>query len=37
MQAGLYNGGPAVIVYGIIVTTAGNLAIAFSLAELASL
>ncbi|OJJ55952.1 hypothetical protein ASPSYDRAFT_182877 [Aspergillus sydowii CBS 593.65] len=37
LQAGLYNGGPAVIVYGIIVTTAGNLAIAFSLAELASL
>lgn len=37
MQAGLYNGGPAAIVYGIILSTVGNLAIACSLAELASL
>lgn len=35
-MAGLYNGGPAAIVYGIIVSAAGNLAIASSLAELAS-
>ncbi|KAJ5389497.1 amino acid/polyamine transporter I [Penicillium cataractarum] len=37
LQAGLYNGGPAAIVYGIILSTLGNLAIACSLAELASL
>ncbi|KAJ5237707.1 hypothetical protein N7489_007798 [Penicillium chrysogenum] len=37
MLAGLYNGGPAAIVYGIILSTVGNLAIACSLAELASL
>ncbi|GES65229.1 GABA permease [Aspergillus terreus] len=36
IQAGLYNGGPAVLVYGIIVSGVGNLAIACSLAELAS-
>ncbi|KAF9895273.1 hypothetical protein FE257_000176 [Aspergillus nanangensis] len=36
LLAGLYNGGPAAIVYGIIVSAAGNLAIASSLAELAS-
>lgn len=34
--SGLYNGGPAAIVYGIIVSAVGNLAIACSLAELAS-
>ncbi|PWY86752.1 amino acid transporter [Aspergillus heteromorphus CBS 117.55] len=37
LAAGLYNGGPAVIVYGIIVSALGNLAIAASLAELASI
>ncbi|KAJ5539518.1 amino acid permease [Penicillium frequentans] len=37
LQAGLYNGGPAAIVYGIILSTVGNMAIACSLAELASL
>lgn len=37
MLSGLYNGGPAAIVYGIILSTVGNLAIACSLAELASL
>ncbi|KAJ5915495.1 amino acid permease [Penicillium verhagenii] len=37
LLAGLYNGGPAAIVYGIILSTVGNLAIACSLAELASL
>ncbi|KAF7594391.1 hypothetical protein BBP40_009372 [Aspergillus hancockii] len=36
LQAGLYNGGPAVIVYGIIISTIGNLTIACSLAELAT-
>ncbi|GLA43952.1 hypothetical protein AnigIFM63309_002049 [Aspergillus niger] len=36
LQAGLFNGGPAAIVYGIIVSGVGNLAIATSLAELAS-
>ncbi|OOF94007.1 hypothetical protein ASPCADRAFT_52518 [Aspergillus carbonarius ITEM 5010] len=36
LQAGLYNGGPAAIVYGIIISGLGNLAIATSLAELAS-
>lgn len=36
MQAGLFNGGPAAIVYGIIISGVGNLAIATSLAELAS-
>ncbi|KNG82807.1 amino acid permease [Aspergillus nomiae NRRL 13137] len=37
LLSGLYNGGPAAIVYGIILSTIGNLAIACSLAELASL
>ncbi|KAJ5792528.1 amino acid permease [Penicillium pulvis] len=37
LLAGLYNGGPAAIVYGIILSTVGNMAIACSLAELASL
>ncbi|CAG8185455.1 unnamed protein product [Penicillium salamii] len=37
LLSGLYNGGPAAIVYGIILSTVGNLAIACSLAELASL
>ncbi|KAJ5876374.1 uncharacterized protein N7529_001958 [Penicillium soppii] len=37
LLSGLYNGGPAAIVYGIILSTLGNLAIACSLAELASL
>lgn len=37
LLSGLYNGGPAAIVYGIILSTAGNMAIACSLAELASL
>ncbi|KAJ5481873.1 amino acid permease [Penicillium sp. IBT 31633x] len=37
LLAGLYNGGPAAIIYGIILSTVGNLAIACSLAELASL
>ncbi|CAI7569475.1 unnamed protein product [Penicillium pancosmium] len=37
LLAGLYNGGPAVIVYGIILSTIGNMAIACSLAELASI
>ncbi|KAL4747438.1 hypothetical protein BDW72DRAFT_15313 [Aspergillus terricola var. indicus] len=36
LQAGLLNGGPAAIVYGIIISTLGNLVIACSLAELAS-
>ncbi|BCR92983.1 putative GABA permease [Aspergillus luchuensis] len=36
LQAGLFNGGPAAIVYGIIISGVGNLAIATSLAELAS-
>ncbi|PLN76946.1 GABA permease [Aspergillus taichungensis] len=36
LQAGLFNGGPAVIVYGLILSTVGNMAIAASLAELAS-
>ncbi|KAL4917737.1 amino acid/polyamine transporter I [Aspergillus aurantiobrunneus] len=36
LLSGLYNGGPAAIVYGIIVSTVGNVAIACSLAELAS-
>ncbi|KAJ0414045.1 amino acid/polyamine transporter I [Aspergillus carlsbadensis] len=35
LLSGLYNGGPAAIVYGIILSTVGNLAIACSLAELA--
>ncbi|KAJ5385294.1 amino acid permease [Penicillium concentricum] len=37
LLSGLYNGGPAAIVYGIILTTVGNLSIACSLAELASI
>ncbi|KAL4924005.1 putative GABA permease [Aspergillus undulatus] len=37
IQAGLANGGPAGIVYGIILSTVGNVAIACSLAELASI
>jgi hypothetical protein len=37
LLSGLYNGGPAAIIYGIILSTVGNLAIACSLAELASL
>ncbi|KAL5338951.1 amino acid/polyamine transporter I [Aspergillus crustosus] len=37
LLSGLYNGGPAAIVYGIILSTVGNLAIACSLAELASI
>ncbi|KAB8207957.1 Amino acid permease [Aspergillus parasiticus SU-1] len=37
LLSGLYNGGPAAIVYGIILSTVGNLTIACSLAELASL
>ncbi|KAJ5673814.1 hypothetical protein N7462_009253 [Penicillium macrosclerotiorum] len=37
LLSGLYNGGPAAIVYGIILSTVGNLAIACSLAKLASL
>jgi hypothetical protein len=37
LLAGLYNGGPAVIVYGILVSIIGNMAIACSLAELASM
>ncbi|KAL4883384.1 amino acid/polyamine transporter I [Aspergillus karnatakaensis] len=37
LLSGLYNGGPAVIVYGIILSTVGNITIALSLAELASL
>ncbi|KAL4962470.1 putative GABA permease [Aspergillus stella-maris] len=37
IQAGLANGGPAAIVYGMIISTLGNLTIALSLAELASL
>ncbi|KAL4752199.1 hypothetical protein BDW72DRAFT_212078 [Aspergillus terricola var. indicus] len=36
LLAGLYNGGPAAIVYGLLVSIVGNLAIALSLAELAS-
>ncbi|KAL4867049.1 hypothetical protein BDV12DRAFT_198531 [Aspergillus spectabilis] len=36
LLAGLYNGGPAAIVYGLIVSIVGNMAIAMSLAELAS-
>ncbi|OOQ88338.1 amino acid permease [Penicillium brasilianum] len=36
LQAGLYNGGPAAIIYGMLLSTLGNLAIACSLAELAS-
>ncbi|KAL4779448.1 amino acid/polyamine transporter I [Aspergillus varians] len=36
LLAGLYNGGPAAIVYGLIISITGNLAIALSLAELAS-
>ncbi|KAK1140016.1 hypothetical protein N8T08_010925 [Aspergillus melleus] len=36
LLAGLANGGPVVIVYGIIISAVGNLAIASSLAELAS-
>ncbi|KAE8402004.1 amino acid transporter [Aspergillus pseudonomiae] len=36
LQAGLFNGGPAVIVYGLIISAIGNLAIACSLAELAT-
>ncbi|KAL3469716.1 GABA permease [Aspergillus californicus] len=36
LLSGLYNGGPAAVVYGIIVSTVGNVAIACSLAELAS-
>ncbi|KAI9373493.1 amino acid/polyamine transporter I [Aspergillus egyptiacus] len=37
LLSGLYNGGPAAIVYGSIVSLVGNLAIAMSLAELASI
>ncbi|KAL4739974.1 amino acid/polyamine transporter I [Aspergillus similis] len=37
LLAGLYNGGPAAIVYGLLVSIVGNLAIAMSLAELASM
>ncbi|OQE29820.1 hypothetical protein PENSTE_c002G06906 [Penicillium steckii] len=37
LLSGLYNGGPSAIVYGIILSTVGNLSIACSLAELASL
>ncbi|KAI2788405.1 hypothetical protein POX_e06421 [Penicillium oxalicum] len=37
LLSGLFNGGPAVIVYGIILSTIGNLTIACSLAELASI
>ncbi|KAJ5952461.1 amino acid permease [Penicillium vulpinum] len=37
LLSGLYNGGPAAIVYGIILSIVGNLAIACSLAELASI
>ncbi|KAL4948505.1 amino acid transporter [Aspergillus filifer] len=36
LLAGLYNGGPSAIVYGLIVSILCNLAIALSLAELAS-
>jgi hypothetical protein len=36
-MAGLYNGGPSSIVYGMILSTLGNLTIASSLAELASM
>ncbi|CBF73597.1 hypothetical protein AN7958.2 [Aspergillus nidulans FGSC A4] len=36
LLAGLYNGGPAAIVYGLLVSIVGNMAIAMSLAELAS-
>ncbi|BCS25156.1 uncharacterized protein APUU_41600S [Aspergillus puulaauensis] len=36
LLAGLYNGGPVAVVYGLIVSIVGNLAIAMSLAELAS-
>ncbi|KAL6235491.1 hypothetical protein BDW75DRAFT_230224 [Aspergillus navahoensis] len=36
LLAGLYNGGPSAIVYGLLVSIVGNLAIAMSLAELAS-
>ncbi|KAF7592300.1 hypothetical protein BBP40_000431 [Aspergillus hancockii] len=35
-QTGLFNGGPAAIIYGMILSTTGNLAIASSLAELAT-
>ncbi|KAL4778110.1 amino acid/polyamine transporter I [Aspergillus varians] len=37
LESGLANGGPAAIVYGIILSTVGNLTIACSLAELASI
>ncbi|PYH87820.1 GABA permease [Aspergillus ellipticus CBS 707.79] len=37
LSAGLYNGGPAAIVYGVILSAVGNMAIAASLAELASI
>ncbi|KAJ5490466.1 Amino acid/polyamine transporter I [Penicillium expansum] len=37
LLSGLYNGGPAAIAYGIILSTVGNMAIACSLAELASI
>ncbi|KXG51260.1 Amino acid/polyamine transporter I [Penicillium griseofulvum] len=37
LMAGLYNGGPSSIVYGMILSTLGNLTIASSLAELASI
>ncbi|KAL4899950.1 hypothetical protein BDW74DRAFT_183265 [Aspergillus multicolor] len=36
LLAGLYNGGPSAIIYGLLVSILGNLAIAMSLAELAS-
>ena len=37
LMAGLYNGGPAAIVYGMIVASIGAMAVTASLGELASM
>lgn len=37
MFAGLENGGPVVLIYGLILAIVGSLGIALSLAELASM
>ena len=37
MSAGLENGGPVALIYGLILTIIGSLAMALSLAELASM
>lgn len=36
-SAGLVNGGPASLIYGMLLATAGTMALALSLAEMASM